>query len=614
MTLRQWTEELDELLLDVTGRFATWSERVRAFVNVLERREFTRGPDPPFTAEEMQSHFKELCERIPIQIPTNRSVSWNAKRTELLLTIHRNTEGESYEVKTVLFNQAIKEKGWTFSASLEQVKKKLQATADVAGRDVLDESNKEDFSLSMDEFSSLESETENDGGSCVNTAARGRNDAAITSSVVGISDHSTATKCTSDPTATTPPHCDDQGSSDELSSDETSDGTQEQETAFEAQVAGLTSQNEMGGGVRVDDLQQAKVDVVDAGVSGVDSMATHLHSLVNTKLMSDVTFIVFAHRCICLRSSYFKTILAEEIVKNNAGRVEISGVSKRIFLSVLAYIYTDSVDIPEDKVMEMFTTANRYGIETLKQLCSQRLLKSVGIDNVADMLLLAVEHGDVSLQDECFAYTLRNLEAVSKTKSFQEMAHRNPNMMDNRSNGIVSAQEISYTHLPIAEQQKKIKIRSAYMMFLGTALVLLFSDPMVDVLSEVGARTGIPAFYVSFVVAPLASNASELIAAYNYAQKKTSKTISISVSALLGAACMNNTFCLGIFAALMSFKSGGLVWEFSAETLSILLVELAIGYIAMKKTQRLIDGLIVLMLYPTSIFLVFLLENVLGLD
>ncbi|KAE9059643.1 hypothetical protein PF010_g30536, partial [Phytophthora fragariae] len=68
-------------------------------------------------------------------------------------------------------------------------------------------------------------------------------------------------------------------------------------------------------------------------------------------------------------------------------------------------------------------------------------------------------------------------------------------------------------HLSIAEQQKKIKIRSAYMMFLGTALVLLFSDPMVDVLSEVGARTGIPAFYVSFVVAPLASNASELIAA-----------------------------------------------------------------------------------------------------
>ncbi|KAF1333699.1 Ca2 :cation antiporter, partial [Globisporangium splendens] len=169
-------------------------------------------------------------------------------------------------------------------------------------------------------------------------------------------------------------------------------------------------------------------------------------------------------------------------------------------------------------------------------------------------------------------------------------------------------------HLSIAEQQRKIKIRAAYMMFIGTALVLIFSDPMVDVLSEVGARTGIPAFYVSFVVAPLASNASELIASYNYALKKTSKTISISVSALLGAACMNNTFCLGIFAALMYFKSGGLVWEFSAETLAILLVELAIGAIALKKTQRLFDALLVFALYPASIALVYLLENVAGMD
>lgn len=168
-------------------------------------------------------------------------------------------------------------------------------------------------------------------------------------------------------------------------------------------------------------------------------------------------------------------------------------------------------------------------------------------------------------------------------------------------------------HLSIHEQQRKIKMRAAYQMFVGTTLVLIFSDPMVDVLSAVGERTGIPAFYVSFVVAPLASNASELIAAYNYASKKTSKTISISVSALLGAACMNNTFCLGIFAALLYFK-GGLVWEFSAETIAILFVELVMGYFAMKKTQRLKDAIIVFSLYPFSIFLVALLENGLGFD
>lgn len=57
-------------------------------------------------------------------------------------------------------------------------------------------------------------------------------------------------------------------------------------------------------------------------------------------------------------------------------------------------------------------------------------------------------------------------------------------------------------------------------------------DPMVDVMGVMGDRTGISSFYISFVLAPLASNASELIAAFNYSLKKTSRTIVISFAAL----------------------------------------------------------------------------------
>lgn len=95
------------------------------------------------------------------------------------------------------------------------------------------------------------------------------------------------------------------------------------------------------------------------------------------------------------------------------------------------------------------------------------------------------------------------------------------------------------------EQQKRVKMKSAWMMGLGTIILVLISDPMVDVLSELGVRTGIPAFYIAFVLAPLASNASELIAAYNYAKKKTATSMSISLATLEGAAVMNNTFVLG---------------------------------------------------------------------
>ena len=92
------------------------------------------------------------------------------------------------------------------------------------------------------------------------------------------------------------------------------------------------------------------------------------------------------------------------------------------------------------------------------------------------------------------------------------------------------------------QQQRAIMSRSLWMMGAGTILVLVFSDPAVDVLNEIGKRTGIPAFYVSFVLAPLASNASELVATYKYGCKKTVSSMTISLATLLGAACESTSF------------------------------------------------------------------------
>lgn len=165
--------------------------------------------------------------------------------------------------------------------------------------------------------------------------------------------------------------------------------------------------------------------------------------------------------------------------------------------------------------------------------------------------------------------------------------------------------------LPPSTQKMRILMRSGWMMGLGTIIVLLFSDPMVDVLNELGTRFNIKPFYAAFILAPVASNASELIASINYSMKKTKKTITISLAALEGAACMNNTFCLGIFLAIIFTKN--LAWKFSAETISILFVELAVFGIAQIKTHRVYHSIFLFALYPISIFLVWLLED-LGLN
>jgi Ca2+/Na+ antiporter len=161
------------------------------------------------------------------------------------------------------------------------------------------------------------------------------------------------------------------------------------------------------------------------------------------------------------------------------------------------------------------------------------------------------------------------------------------------------------------EQQARIKQRAFTTMGLGTLLVTLFSDPMTDCLAEWGNRIGVSPFYIAFIVAPLASNSAELIAAYNYSLKKTSKSMTISLCALEGAAVMNNTFCLGTFYFVIWLNH--LPWTFTAETISILAVQFAVGFSAMRRVQPYRNGVYVLMLYPLSLILVYVLENVYGI-
>jgi len=167
------------------------------------------------------------------------------------------------------------------------------------------------------------------------------------------------------------------------------------------------------------------------------------------------------------------------------------------------------------------------------------------------------------------------------------------------------------TDLPPDQQQAAITKKAFTMLAAGSILVLYFSDPMVDVLSAIADRVQIGPFYVSFVLAPLASNASELIASQYYASKKTRKSISVALSALEGAACMNNTFCLSIFMALIFFR--GLAWQYTAETLSILICQFVVGFFVQASDMKLSRGVLILSIFPLSIALVAGLEAI-GLD
>lgn len=153
----------------------------------------------------------------------------------------------------------------------------------------------------------------------------------------------------------------------------------------------------------------------------------------------------------------------------------------------------------------------------------------------------------------------------------------------------------------------QIGIKAFILLVIGTTLCTFFSDPMVEVINDFGKKIHIGAFFVSFIITPFCSNASELISSLIFASKMTKKNSSLTFSAIYGAATMNNTLGLGVFCALIFFRK--LAWTFSAETVSILFVTVCVGIVGILfKTLRIFWAPLIFALYPFSIFLVWILE------
>lgn len=187
-------------------------------------------------------------------------------------------------------------------------------------------------------------------------------------------------------------------------------------------------------------------------------------------------------------------------------------------------------------------------------------------------------------------------------------------LIENTPTNYGSEQEISESEEKEEETSKwKTGLKSAAMLVVGVAMVSIFSDPMCEALDALTNEKNKPhylnikPFYVSFIVTPFCSNASELVSSLIFASRRRRDNVTITYSQLFGACTMNNTLCLGIFMALVYFRD--LEWYYSAEVLVILLVQWGVGLISFRKTYKVWMAVPVGFIYVLSLVLVFILEQ-----
>lgn len=161
------------------------------------------------------------------------------------------------------------------------------------------------------------------------------------------------------------------------------------------------------------------------------------------------------------------------------------------------------------------------------------------------------------------------------------------------------------------ENARWISIKAGLFLLLGSCIAAAFADPLVDVVDNFSDATSIPAFFISFIFLPLATNSSEAVSAIIFASRDKRQTASLTFSEIYGAVTMNNVLCLSVFLALVYVR--GLTWDFSSEVLVILIVCIVMGAFASFRTVfPLWTSITAILLYPFSLALVYVLDYQFG--
>ncbi|GKY99247.1 hypothetical protein MPSEU_000880000 [Mayamaea pseudoterrestris] len=167
------------------------------------------------------------------------------------------------------------------------------------------------------------------------------------------------------------------------------------------------------------------------------ALVSDLKKLVNNQDLADVHFIVegqdvYAHKAILsVRSEYFQVMLSGGRFREGTGCVEygrcyslasgpstsdtaapiiLPDVSHKVFVKVLEYLYTDSLnDISIDTGIQLLIASELFMLDRLKALCEDLIRRDISIDNVIEILVAAHRHHAYGLKDLALEFILANL-------------------------------------------------------------------------------------------------------------------------------------------------------------------------------------------------------------
>ncbi|TGZ51677.1 RCC1 and BTB domain-containing protein 1-like [Temnothorax longispinosus] len=131
---------------------------------------------------------------------------------------------------------------------------------------------------------------------------------------------------------------------------------------------------------------------------------------------------IHVHKAILkIRCPYFRTMFQHNWAENNQSVIEHDQFSYIVYKAFLKYLYTDVIDLPVEKALELLDLANAYCESSLKKHCIRMIKQGITVSNVAYLYSIAIEYSAEELEEFCFKFALNHMTAVTQTENFAKL-------------------------------------------------------------------------------------------------------------------------------------------------------------------------------------------------
>ncbi|KAL8511573.1 hypothetical protein ACS0TY_018106 [Phlomoides rotata] len=284
-----------------------------------------------------------------------------------------------------------------------------------------------------------------------------------------------------------------------------------------------------------------------------------------------------------------------------------------------------------DKLLKLVSTNGKPDIRKIQQLYNKInksndvsvlatelrvLLLGVKIDNddesterdVENIMTFFDTSGDGRISQDEFIKGMTKLASDLSNQTPAQPASSNPQSTSQAQQGLLAS---STSTSQTTSSSWLVILRASFFLIFGTGLLIALGEPLIKSVIDFAVAANLSSFWVSYLAIPLALSYGVAIQSIASATQKTQKSISLTLSSLYGGVYMNNIIGLIVFLAPVYVRN--LSSDVSAEILVVLVICIAmVVFASFNTTFPRWTGYLVLVLYPVSLAMVYVLTSVLG--